>query len=482
MALASAPAALLGHAGAASNQSALRAAMLALATAALFLLPPSRIGASFAALPSAAAPVADATAAQDDELKELARVTSAFGAPSRVSCTGAAERTSCAFSNLYLVAGRLRFLLAAGGGEGEDAASSAGAAAAAVAPFADLALGVPLKVVQRWLDLVPVALTPKELQSALLDAGGTHDTERTPIFLFQRLQPHNVYHHLWDDAATLFALLNDWLPRSLRRHIGTPLSVRFVFADTYGGTVPNQEVWEALSSLTAQPWESFIAERPAGAVIMLSRLYAGAAGRCVHKRHCVASPAPEVLLRFKHHMLKFLGDPTRRSQAATPVVLVQQRPEAVLVIRTGRRRILNSGAVLSLLERLGYNAHAVGPFSGMTLRAQLEAVANSSLVVVAHGAELGPLWLGMREGACASILLPFLFSESFAWWAGAPLGLRLAPYWDAPANKSDERLAFRDSLPPRKPPRQASEFEITVLYHRDFLVDVERLGRTMWCA
>ena len=26
----------------------------------------------------------------------------------------------------------------------------------------------------------------------------------------------------------------------------------------------------------------------------------------------------------------------------------------------------------------------------------------------------------MREGACASILFPFLFSESFAWWAGAP--------------------------------------------------------------
>ena len=88
----------------------------------------------------------------------------------------------------------------------------------------------------------------------------------------------------------------------------------------------------------------------------------------------------------------------------------------------------------------------------------------------------------MREGACASILFPFLFSESFAWWAGAPLGLRLAPYWDSPANKLDERLAFRDSLPPRKPPRQASEFAITVLYHRDFLVDVECLGRTMWCA
>lgn len=465
------------------GQSARRTALLALAAAALVTVLYSR-SADFTAPPPPASPAAYTSAAPRDELEELSRAAPAFGAPSSVSCTGAAERASCAFSNLYIIAGRLRFLLAeGGGGEAEDAASTAGAAAAAVAPFADLALGAPLKVAQRWPDVRPDALTPTELQSALRDAGGARDTERTPIFLFQRLQPQNVYHHVWDDAATLFALLDDRLPRSLRRRVGAPLGVRLVFADAHGDAIPNREVWEALSSLPAQPWESFIAERPAGAVIVVSRLYAGSAGRCVHRRHCTASPTPEVLLRFKEHLLAFLGVlPTEAWAERLPLASTQQRPDAVLVVRGGRRRILNPSAVLSLLERQGYNARAVGPFSEMSLRAQVESVANSSLVVVAHGAELGPLWLGMRKGACASVLFPFLFMDSFAWWAGAPLGLRLAPFWDAPANRSDARLAFRDSLPPRKPPNSASEFEVTVLYQRDFLVDVERLRRTMWCA
>ena len=460
------------------GQGARRTALLALAAATLVTLLSSR-SADFSAPPPPAAP-----AAPRDELEELARAAPTFGASSSVSCTGAAERASCAFSNLYIIAGRLRFLLAdrGGGGEAEDAASTAGAAAAAVAPFADLVLGAPLKVAQRWPDVRPDALTPTELQSALRDAGGARDTERTPVFLFQRLQPQNVYHHVWDDAAALFALLDDWLPRSLRRRVGAPLGVRLVFADAHGDAIPNREVWEALSSLPAQPWESFIAERPAGAVIMVSRFYAGSAGRCVHRRHCTASPTPEVLLRFKEHLLAFLGVLPSKAGARRPLASIHQRPDAVLVLRGGRRRILNPSAVLSLLERQGYNARAVGPFSEMSLRAQIESVANSSLVVVAHGAELGPLWLGMRKGACASVLFPFLFMDSFAWWAGAPLGLRLAPFWDSPANRSDDRLAFRDSLPPRTPPNSASEFEVTVLYQRDFLVDVERLGRTMWCA
>ena len=468
-------------------------ALLTLAVAAAFFViaPPHSAGLAAQTPTLTSAPDVATAPAHDDELAELMRSAAAFGAPSSVSCSGEAEHASCAFSNLYLVAGRLRFLLADTGGDGEDAASVAGVAAAAVAPFTDLALGAPLKVAQSWPDVRPIALTPKELQAALLEASGLRDLERVPVFLFQRLQPQNVYHHVWDDAATLFALLNDWLPRALRRRVGRPLGVRFVFADAHGDTVPNREVWEALSSLPAQTWEVFLAERPAGAVVMISRVFAGAAGRCVHRRHCVASPAPEVLLRFKSHLLAFLGvagaaphggAEAALAEKAPPTNAMRQRPDAVLVVRSGRRRVLNPGAVIALLERLGYSARTVGPLSALTLREQLQAVANSSLVVFAHGAELGSLWLGMRAGACAGVLLPFLFSESFAWWAGAPLGLRIAPFYDAPANRSDARLAFRDSLPPRKPPRRTSDFEITLLYQYDMLVDVERLERTLWCA
>ena len=140
--------------------------------------------------------------------------------------------------------------------------------------------------------------------------------------------------------------------------------------------------------------------------------------------------------------------------------------------REGRRRIVNPDEVLALLSRMGYAARAVGPFARMPLREQLAAVHNASLTVFLHGAEIGPVWMGMAEGACAGLVFPYLCEETLAWWVGGPLGLRIAPFYEAPLRESDER--FR--LP------AASADDIIALYNRDLRVEPKRLENTLWCA
>ena len=97
-------------------------ALLTLAVAAAFFViaPPHSAGLAAQTPTLTSAPDVATAPAHDDELAELMRSAAAFGAPSSVSCSGEAEHASCAFSNLYLVAGRLRFLLADTGGDGED--------------------------------------------------------------------------------------------------------------------------------------------------------------------------------------------------------------------------------------------------------------------------------------------------------------------------------------------------------------------------
>jgi hypothetical protein len=378
-----------------------------------------------------------------------------------------------------------------------DADAVAAAVAAAVTPFADLSLGAPRELAPLWPEVRPEPMTRAEFE-VVQKGGGGASVDRTPILLYQRLQPFNIYHHVWDDAATVFALLEDWLPTALHQRrisnsVGTggasdsshlaPLPVQLAFVDPHGGSMPNREVWEALSSLPAMPWASFVATKTEGAVVMLARVYAGTRGRCTHRRHCTSSPAPGLLRAFKVRLLDVFGiDSTAGAVAkgssamnSSLAIAPDIRPSAVIIIRTDRRSILNGNEVLAMLERRGYRARTVGPFSGMTLREQLVAVASSNLVVLAHGAELGPAWLGMREGACAAVIFPFTFVDTFAWWASAPLGIRLAPHYDSPMNRSDPRLA----KPFEK--KRAHWAEIAAFYQLNLRLDIGRFERSLWC-
>ena len=85
---------------------------------------------------------------------------------------------------------------------------------------------------------------------------------------------------------------------------------------------------------------------------------------------------------------------------------------------------------------------------------------------------IGAQMLGLAEGACAGLIFPYLNEETLAWWVGGPLGLRIAPFYEAPLEESDER--FR--LP------KSSATDIIALYNRDMRVDPKRLRNTLWCA
>ena len=103
---------------------------------------------------------------------------------------------------------------------------------------------------------------------------------------------------------------------------------------------------------------------------------------------------------------------------------------------------------------------------------QLAAVANSSLTVLLHGAEIGPVWLGLRADACAGLVFPYLCEETLAWWTGGPLGLRIAPFYEAPVRAADERFGL---------PAESAE-DIIAIYNRDLRVEPKRLENALWCA
>ena len=448
---------------------------------------------------SAAAAASEAAAAADAALApDFSAAAAAFGTPSSVSCAGEGAQLACAFRNLYLVGGRLRFLSADDSGGGGDSGSGAW--------IPDLVLGAPHELAGTWHTIKPTPISRAELLGSGASGGGGGGggvVEGTPLFLYQRLAPTNIYHHLWDDAATVFSLVYDRFARALAARAGEPLDVRLAFVDKFGTGNANDDVWRAISSFPAQSWQDFVGSAQpasggggggggggAGAPVMLAAVFAGSAGQCAHRRHCTSSPAPAKLRAFKRHLLAFFGiaPPPGAAAAAAAAAAVTgagetavaaaaaaaavKRPTALVVLREGRRRILNPGDLVALLDGMGYAAQPVGPFARMSLREQLAAIHNASLVVFLHGAEIGPVWMGLAEGACAGLIFPYLNEETLAWWVGGPLGLRIAPFYEAPLEESDER--FR--LP------KSSATDIIALYNRDMRVDPKRLRNTLWCA
>ena len=144
-------------------------------------------------------------------------------------------------------------------------------------------------------------------------------------------------------------------------------------------------------------------------------------------------------------------------------------PEAPARRRAGR----GSGTIRVAPSTAKYRSlkHRFAP-TPMVSEDELEAIHNASLVVFPHGAEIGPVWLGLAEGACASLIFPYLCEETLAWWVGGPLGLRIAPFYEAPVKAGDERFA----LP------AASADDIIAIYNRDLRVEPRRLENTLWCA
>lgn len=366
---------------------------------------------------------------------------SRFGASSSVECIGDVQQT-CVFKNLYLSNGQLFFVY-------EDAGAQSRA------KIGDIHLGVPLHSDNPWPAIQPVGILSKHFVQRF---GGGGSIYEPPVFLYHRLNPNNIYHHLWDDMSTLFALLLEVFPAQFRLP-GEPSSIQIVFTDGFGRN-KHIDIWGAVTDLPVLMYPEIF--RNEAAVVMFRAVGAGSRGRCTHRRHCTADMPVHLIQAFKRHMLAFY-----EISAKLP-----DHPTAVVIAREGRRILKNIDEVADMARNLGYTTHVVGPFGSLPLRAQLQMLANASLAIFLHGAELGIAWLGLPEGACASVIFPFYFTDTISWWVGEKVGLKIAPFYDMPSSKEDHRL--------RKPIRNIDES--VALYNEDIWVAPWLLEHSMWCA
>lgn len=368
-----------------------------------------------------------------------------FGSWSRVECLDEIRQT-CVFSNVYLVDGQLYFLQRDDEAPHQDTVAS-------------IHLGVPLHADNPWPLVRPVPISRAEFEKIVgAHAATTPQIYESPVFLFHRLNPNNIYHHLWDDMSTVYALLQEvystWFSTP-----GSPAAITIVFTDSFGRN-RHIDVWNAITTFPVQMFhEVFPKDR---SVVMFRAIGAGSRGRCTHRRHCTSDMPAHFVRSFKRHMLAFYN-----VTAELP-----DMPTAVVIARQGRRILRNPDEVVAMARNLGYATHIVGPFEGTPFRDQLQAVAQASLAIFLHGAELGITWLGLPEGACASVIFPFYFTDTISWWVGEKVGIKIAPFYDAPNNNDDPRLR-----------KKISNIDDSVaLYNEDVHVTPWLLEHSIWCA
>ena len=372
-----------------------------------------------------------------------------FGTLSRHTCFKAspsAPSEICVFENLYIVDKSLRYLTDRSESFDEPVVHS----------------GVPNYVTNNWLSSKPRMITVTEF--AQLEKEDTSSSIMdVPIFLYQRLNPYNIHHHLLDDMSTVYTLLTHFhniTPTS----IGQPMEIQLAFLDDAesssgsGGSMSStlyDKGWEAMSNQPAHLFSTIL--RTNEKTSMIRKLLVGTSGMCPHRRHCNSHLPPGSLLSFKHHLNAFFG-------------IVSQLPSSptALVIRRSKDRLMqNYDAVKDGLTSKGFNTQIIGPLSKYTLQEQLSVLSNASLYVFVAGAELGPILYSMPDQASLCEIFPYLTAEDVPFWYGIPLGLGIAIHEDAPTDNSNYRCSM--------PSDQIGVF-FTKLYRADVLeVNVTRL-------
>jgi hypothetical protein len=315
-----------------------------------------------------------------------------------------------------------------------------------------------------------------------------------PIQIFSRLNPRNIYHHLWEDQ--MFA-----------HHLGCKL-LKTLNATGYavgggasdGGCVagklppfgvlivdnhdrpPDDERqkkviidwkpdWRRVVSREIYSWPLVtpVQATASGGLSIVPLISLGSHAECTHRRHCsnIIDKAPVQL--FRRHLQELFGIVTMLPPPGAP-------KKAVLVERIGRRRLTNMKAIYELMPLMGYEPVVVGPFSTMTVQQQYLAFANASLAVFVFGAELGPAWVGLPQGACAAVLHPAGIVESLSYWVADKVGLRVATTIEVFKDPSDPRLD-----PQYRWGKNYSDIWLH-LFNQDFAIDPKDLWRNAWCA
>jgi hypothetical protein len=291
----------------------------------------------------------------------------------------------------------------------------------------------------------------------------TSSTKDVPIFVYQRLNPYNIHHHLLDDMSTVFTLLTHF-HNLTHESIGHPLDVQLAFLDDAesisgpGGSTSStlyDKGWEAISIHPAYLFSSIL--RSTSEPTMIRKLLVGSSGMCPHQRHCSVMLPPGALLSFKRHLNAYFGISS----------VLPSSPTALVVRRSKDRLMQNYEIVKNGLASRGYSSQIVGPLSKYSLKDQLSLLSNASLYVFVAGAELGPILYAMPSGSFMCEIFPYLTAEDVPFWYGKSLGLGIALHEDAPTDTSN----YRCSLPKEKIGPLFNS-----LYHADVLdVNVTRL-------
>lgn len=392
----------------------------------------------------------------------------------------------CVFEGLYLRGGKLYF--AVEGGESGVAAATAtfpqgyhfghdmnvGSHEAGVAPTI-----VPLDTVKGWSEggVAPPLWSP------------------LPLLVFSRLNPKNIYHHLWDDQMFAHSVLCPHVAALAYRGEGPgggggeevfwgcspgvvpPFALALV--DSFGSR--DQEDWAATVAKEVHVWPLQKQEEGGGGNTPLFRVgytVMGTKGLCTHRRHCSNIMPPLQVQFFRRHLQALHGIVTHLPTPGTPQT-------AVLIRRTGRRVLTNLDELVTLVEVMGFKAKVVGPLKDMTIDEQYQAFVNASLAIFVFGAELGPAWVGLPEGSCTAVLHPAGIMDTLSYWIADKVGLKVATVVENFKTPMDPRLAPRSEWVGRESAGLSFEQYSDVwlyLFNHDFRMDPKDLWRMIWCA
>jgi hypothetical protein len=370
-----------------------------------------------------------------------------FGTLSRHKCFKAlpsAPSEICVFENLYIIDKSLCYLTDKDESVDEPLVHS----------------GVPNYVTNNWLSSKPRMMTVTEFEQ-LEKEDFSSSIMDVPIFVYQRLNPYNIHHHLLDDMATVYTLLTHF-HKINPMSSGQPMDIQLAFLDDAesssgpGGPMSStlyDKGWEAISNQPAHLYSTILrtSEKPN----MIRKLLVGTSGMCQHRNHCIVELPPGALLSFKHHLNAYFGIVSR----------LPSSPTALVIRRRKDRLMQNYDAVKDGLISKGYNTQIAGPLSQYTLQEQLSVLSNASLYVFVSGAELGPVLMSAPIGASMCEIFPYLTADDIPFRYGIPLGIGIAVHEDAPEDPSDVRCV-----------RQRLQQDYNALYHADvFYVNVTRL-------
>ncbi len=387
---------------------------------------------------------------------------------------------SCVFEGLYLREGRLYFAVE-GGAEGVKAWEGR--------MPSGYHLGHDMNVAPQEARVAPTVV-PLEAVSTWTNGAAPPPLTGYPLLLFSRLNPKNIYHHLWDDQMFAHSVLCRHVPLLAARGEG-PGGGGGAGGGCAPGTVPpaaiglvdgfgerDLEDWAATVAREAYVWPPPPPAGAPGGVARVGYTIMGTRGLCTHRRHCSnIIPAPPVRL-FRAHLQALHGVVTALPPPGEPQT-------AVLVRRTGRRVLTNLDELVELVGVMGYRARVVGPLKDMTVREQYLAFANASLAVFVFGAELGPAWVGMPEGSCTAVLHPAGIMDTLSYWIADKVGLKVSTTVENFKTGADPRLAPRPEWAGReKGGLKFDQYSDVWLYlfNHDFHLDAKDLHRNIWCA